>query len=67
MLINTMFLWIRFYSDYQLSILWAAIPAIIGLEASVFGLLKLYPRVSSNAPLVAKSGAGFALLACTSL
>ena len=67
MLINTAFLWIRFYSNYQLSILWAAIPAIIGLAFSVFGLLKLYPQVSINAPRIAKSGAAFAILACASL
>jgi hypothetical protein len=67
MLINTAFLWIRFYSNYQLSILWAAIPAIIALASGVFGLLKLYTRASVNAPLMAKSGAGFALLACGSL
>ena len=67
MLINTLFLWLRHYSNYQLSILWPAIPAITGLASSVFGLLKLYPRVSINAPLIAKSGAGFALLALASL
>ncbi|KGJ91919.1 hypothetical protein [Colwellia psychrerythraea] len=67
MLINTALLWIRYDSNYQLSILWTAIPAIIGLASAVFGLIKLYPRASANAPLVAKSGAGFALLAATSL
>ena len=67
MLINTALLWIRYYSNYQLSILWAAIPAILGLASGVFGLIKLYPRASANAPLVAKVGAGFALLAGTSL
>jgi len=67
MLINTLLLWLRHYSNYQLSILWPAIPAITGLAFSVFGLLKLYPRVSNNSPLIAKSGAGFALLALASL
>jgi hypothetical protein len=67
MLINTLLLWIRYYSNYQLSILWPAVPAITGLASSVFGLLKLYPRVSIHAPLIAKSGAGFALLALASL
>jgi len=67
MLINTLLLWIRYYSNYQLSILWPAIPAITGLASSVFGLLKLYPRVYLHAPLVAKSGTGFALLALASL
>ena len=67
MLINTLLLWSRHYSNYQLSILWPAIPAITGLASSVFGLLKLYPRVSFDAPLIAKSGAGFALLALASL
>jgi len=67
MLINTLFLWLRHYSNYQMSILWPAIPAITGLAFSVFGLLKLYPRVTIHSPLVAKSGAGFSLLALTSL
>jgi len=67
MLINTLFLWLRHYSNYQLSILWPAIPAITGLAFSVFGLLKLYPRVTIQSPLVAKSGAGFSLLALASL
>ena len=67
MLINTLLLWLRHYSDYQLSILWPAIPAITGLASSVFGLLKLYPRVAIHSPMVAKSGAGLALLALTSL
>lgn len=67
LLINTLFLWIRHYSNYQLSILWPAIPAISGLACSVFGLLKLYPRVTVHSPLIAKGGAGFALLALVSL
>jgi hypothetical protein len=67
MLINTLLLWLRHYSNYQLSVLWPAIPAITGLAFSVFGLLKLYPRVTIHAPLVAKSGAGFALLGLASL
>lgn len=67
MLINVVFLWIRFYSDSQLSILWAAIPAIIGLAASVLGLLKLYPRISYETPWLARCGAGFAIVASTAL
>lgn len=67
MLINTAFLWIRYHSNFQLSILWAAIPAIIGLASGVTGLFKLYPRVSVNKPILAKSGAAFALLAGSSL
>jgi hypothetical protein len=67
MLINTLLLWIRYYSNYQLSILWPAIPAITGLASSVFALLKLYPRVAAIAPLTAKIGNGFALLALGSL
>lgn len=63
MLINTTLLWTRYYSNYELSILWAAIPAIIGLASGVFGLFRLYPLASGNAPLVAKIGAAFALLA----
>lgn len=67
LLINTAFLWIRFYSNHELSILWAATPAIVALSFSVFGLFKLYPRAAVYAPLTAKIGAGFALLACASL
>jgi hypothetical protein len=67
MLINTTFLWTRYYSNYELSILWAAIPAIIGFASGVFGLFRLYPLASANAPLVAKIGAAFALLAGASL
>ena len=67
MLINTLMLWVRMLSGYQLSILWAAIPAIIALATSVVGLLKLYPRIATQAPMMAKAGAGFALLACVSL
>lgn len=67
MLINTVLLWVRLYSDYQLSILWAAIPAMTGLACGVFGLLKLYPRATANTPRLAKVGAGFALLASISL
>jgi hypothetical protein len=67
MLINTAFLWIRVYSNFQLSILWAAIPAIIALASGLLGLLKLYTLASANAPLLAKSGVGFAFLACASL
>lgn len=63
MLANVTFLWARFYSDFQLSILWAAIPGIIGFAASLFGLLKLYPRISSERPWLARSGTGFALAA----
>ena len=67
MVINTAFLWIRFYSDYQLSILWAAIPAIIALTFGLFGLLKLYARASVYSPLMAKIGTGFVVLACVFL
>ncbi|MBQ4851801.1 hypothetical protein [Pseudoalteromonas sp. MMG012] len=38
LLINTVMLWARFYLDHQHSILWPAIPAVIGLAAGVFGL-----------------------------
>lgn len=67
MLINVVALWIIFYSDPQLSILWAAIPGIIALTTSVIGLLKLYPRISSETLWLARSGAGFALVAGTAL
>ncbi|CAH9050264.1 hypothetical protein PSECIP111854_00494 [Pseudoalteromonas sp. CIP111854] len=67
MLVNTACLWIRAYSDYQLSILWAAVPAITALSASIFALLKLYKRVAPQAPKLALSGAGFALIAGAAL
>lgn len=68
MLVNVAFLWIRYYSNVQLSILWAAVPGIFALTASIIGLLKLHPRVSSTAtPWLAHSGAGFALMAGVAL
>jgi len=67
MLINVVVLWIRYYSMFQLSILWAAIPGIAALTASIIGLFKLYPRFSSKASRLARSGAGFALIAAVSL
>ncbi|KAF7785546.1 hypothetical protein PRUB_a4230 [Pseudoalteromonas rubra] len=67
MLINTLCLWARHFSGYQLSILWPAIPAIIGLASSVLGLYKLLPRIVSRAPKLAKWGAGFALAALLAL
>lgn len=67
LLANVSFLWIRFYSDLQLSIVWAAIPGIIGFATSIIGLFKLYPRLSSRTPWLARSGAGFALIAATAL
>ena len=67
MLINTAFLWIHYYSGFELSLVWAAIPAIIALTSSILGLLKLYPQARKNAPLIAKTGAIFALLASASI
>ena len=67
MLVNVTFLWIRYYSNVQLSILWAAVPGIIAFTASIIGLLKLYPRISSETPWLARSGAGFALMAGVAL
>lgn len=67
MLINVVVLWIRYYSIFQLSILWAGIPGIVALAASIIGLLKLYPRISSEAPRLARSGAGFSLIAGAAL
>ncbi|WP_100643636.1 hypothetical protein [Alteromonas facilis] len=67
MLLNTALLWIRLYSEQQMSILWPAIPAITAFTFSVLGLLKLYSRISSHVPLFAMGGAGFALLSCLSL
>jgi hypothetical protein len=43
MLLNTALLWIRYYLNFELSVLWPAIPVIIGLASGVFGLFKLYP------------------------
>src|SRR5688572_16792137 len=37
MLVNVVFLWIRYYSNVQLSILWAAVPGIFALTASIIG------------------------------
>lgn len=67
MLINTAFLWARLLSGGQLSLLWAAIPAITAFACAIWGLFKLYPQAAVNAPRVAKAGAGFALLACGAL
>ena len=68
MLVNVAFLWIRYYSNVQLSIIWAAVPGIFAFTASIIGLLKLHPRVSSTeTPWLAHSGAGFALMAGVSL
>ena len=67
MLINVIVLWIRYYSIFQLSILWAAIPGIAALTASIIGLIKLSPRISSEAPRLARSGARFALIAGAAL
>ncbi|MCG7547838.1 hypothetical protein [Pseudoalteromonas sp. Of7M-16] len=67
MLVNTVCLWLRHFSGYQMSLLWAAVPAIIGLAASVLGILKLYPRVSIQAPLYARGGAYFAYGSSASL
>jgi hypothetical protein len=67
MLVNVTFLWIRVHSDFTLSIIWAAIPGIIAFTASIIGLFKLYPRISSKTPWLARSGAGFALTAGTAL
>jgi len=65
--INVIVLWVRLLSDLQLSILWAAIPGIIAFAASVIGLLKLYPRISLEAPWLSRGGAGFALTASVAL
>jgi len=67
MLVNVVCLWMRYISDFRLSILWAAIPGIIAFAASVIGLLRLYPRISSKSPSLARSGAGFALVASAAL
>ena len=67
MLLNTVFLWIRHYLDYQLSILWAAIPAITALSTSVLGIVKLCRRLSTSRPRLAKCGSGLAFVACVTL
>jgi hypothetical protein len=67
LVINVISLWIRILSDFQLSILWVAIPGIIAFSASIIGLLKLYPRISSDVPWLSRGGAGFALTASAAL
>jgi hypothetical protein len=67
MLINVILLWVRRLSDYELSILWPAIPSLIALACAVFGLLNLYKQASFNTPFIAKVGAFFSILACTVL
>lgn len=67
MFVNVVALWVRFYSEFRLSIAWAAVPGIIGLAASVIGLFKLYPHVASRKPLLARCGAGFCLVAGSAL
>ncbi|QTL36421.1 hypothetical protein [Pseudoalteromonas viridis] len=67
MLLNTLCLWARHFSGYQLSILWPAIPAIIGLGASVLGLYALHSRIGSHSLRLARWGAGFALVAVLAL
>ncbi|WKD48916.1 hypothetical protein [Microbulbifer spongiae] len=67
MLVNVVFLWIRLVSDFQLSILWAAIPAMIALATSIIGLFTLYPLIALETPWLARSGAGSALVAGVAL
>lgn len=67
MLINVILLWLRRLSDYELSILWPAIPSLIALTCAVFGLLNLYKQASINTPIIAKVGAFFSILACSAL
>lgn len=67
MSLNVVALWIKYLSGHSISILWAAIPGIVAFVASVMGLIKLYPRISSSAPWLARGGVGFALLAAASL
>ena len=67
MLVNVVSLWVMNYSNTQISLLWAAIPGIAALTASITGLLKLYPRISTEAPWLARCGAGFALTAGVAL
>lgn len=67
MMINTALLWIRFLTDPQMSIVWQAVSGVIGLVCGVLGLFMLYPRAYANAPLFARGGAAFAILAAASL
>jgi len=67
MFINVALLWIRMFTNYQLSILWPAIPAVTAFSFSVLGLFKLYPLARVETPLTAKSGLGFVFLAGISL
>lgn len=67
MLINTVALWSRHFSEYSLTILWAAIPAIVGLVCAAFGLFKLRTLLTSDAPKMACVGSGFSVLALSAL
>jgi hypothetical protein len=67
MMVNVIVLWLKYLSIIQLSVLWAAIPGIVALTASIIALFKLYPRISSNAPRLTSGGAGFAVLAGAAL
>lgn len=67
MLINTVCLWMRHFSGYQMSLLWAAVPAIIALGSCTFGILKLYPQAVSQARELAIGGACFAVISLVSL
>ena len=67
MLINAVALWGRSITGNQLSLMWAAIPAIIALSASVLGLIKLNPRISYKSPIFAKVALISARLSATAL
>jgi len=67
MLVNVVSLWVMNLSNIQMSLLWAAIPGILALTASIIGLFTLYPRISTEAPWLARGGAGFAFTAGVAL
>lgn len=67
MLVNVIFLWVRFYTDFRLSILWAAIPGIVAFVASIIGLITLYPRLTDQAPWLARGGFGLAMVASAAI
>ncbi|WP_230851822.1 hypothetical protein [Pseudoalteromonas luteoviolacea] len=67
MLINTVCLWMRHFSGYQMSLLWAAVPAVIALASCTLGVLKLYPNAVYQARRLAIGGASFAIMSLISL
>lgn len=63
MLVNVSALWARYFFPSQVTILWPAIPGIIGLSLGVLGLIMIYPRANLKSPVFAKIGVAFAIFA----